>query len=79
MYLNVLINKNAVSWTKSICLDQGSIQNYFTQGKIFINGLAKRIESSQFRKDYEQFYSYPDASKEQTDRMLEEFIRYQNK
>ena len=78
IYLNVLINMSAISWEKTICLDEQTIQQYQTQGKGFIDGLAKRIESSQFRKDYERFYSYPDVSKEQENRMLEAFAAYRN-
>lgn len=79
MYLNVLISMSATSWEKTICLDEQAIQNYLTQGKGFVDGLAQRIESSQFRKNYERFYSYPDVSKEQEKRMLEAFNEYKNK
>lgn len=79
MYLNVLISMSATSWEKTICLDEQAIQSYLTQGKGFVDGLAKRIESSQFRKNYERFYSYPDVSKEQEKRMLEAFAMYKNK
>ena len=79
MYLNVLMNMSAISWEKTICLDEQTIQQYQTQGKGFIDGLAKRIESSQFRKDYERFYSYTDASKEQKKEMLQAFNEYKAK
>ncbi|MGR3976704.1 hypothetical protein FW754_03265 [Acinetobacter sp. 1207_04] len=76
IYLNVLINMSAISWEKTMCLDEQTIQQYLTQGKDFIDGLAKRIESNQFRKDYERFYSYPDASKKQKEGMLQAFNKY---
>ena len=76
IYLNVLINMSAISWEKTICLDEQAIQQYQTQGKSFIDGLAKRIESSQFGTDYERFYSYVDASKEQKKEMLQAFKEY---
>ena len=76
IYLNVLINMSATSWEKTICLDEQTIQQYQTQGKGFIDGLAKRIEYSQFRNDYERFYSYPDASKEQKEEILQAFNEY---
>ena len=79
IYLNVLINMSAIPWEKTICLDEQTIQQYQTQGKGFIDGLAKRIESSQFRKDYERFYSYTDASKEQKKEMLQAFNEYKAK
>ena len=41
IYLNVLINMSAISWEKTICLDEQTIQQYQTQGKGFIDGLAK--------------------------------------
>jgi len=78
MYLNVLMNMSAISWEKTVCLDEKAIQNYLSQGKEFVDSLAKKIESSQFRKDYERFYSYPDVSKEQENRMLEAFAAYRN-
>ena len=78
IYLNVLINMSAISWEKTICLDEQTIQQYQTQGKGFIDGLAKRIESCQFRKDYEKFFSYPDVSNEQKKRIFEAFNRYKN-
>lgn len=79
VYLNILINISAISWDKTICLDEQTIQLYQTQGKGFIDDLAKRIESSQFRKDYERFYSYPHASKKQKERMLLAFDEYKAK
>ena len=78
IYLNVLINMSAISWEKTICLDEQAIQNYLTEGKDFVNSLAKRIESCQFRKDYEKFFSYPDVSNEQKKRIFEAFNRYKN-
>ena len=79
IYLNVCINMSAVSWAKTICLDKQTIQEYQTQGKGFIDDLAKRIESSQFRKDYERFYSFPEASAEQKEGMLLAFNEYRAK
>ena len=79
IYLNICINMSAISWAKTICLDQQTIQQYRTQGKGFIDGLAKRIENSQLRKDYERFYSFPNASAEQKDEMLRSFNKYKAK
>ncbi|ATZ68709.1 hypothetical protein WCE00_13845 [Acinetobacter haemolyticus] len=74
MYLNVIINMSAVSWEKMICLDEEATQNYLTQGKKFIVSLAKRIENSQFRKDYEKFYSYPEVSMDQRNQMSDALL-----
>ncbi|MHA3056798.1 hypothetical protein ACX1NT_02580 [Acinetobacter sp. ANC 5584] len=71
MYLNVIINVRITSFEKAIILDEQALQGYITQGKEFIDGLAKRIESSHFRNDYDRFYSYPDVSKEQNNKMNE--------
>ncbi|MHA3104728.1 hypothetical protein [Acinetobacter sp. ANC 3791] len=73
IYLNVIINVRITSFEKTIILDKEAIQGYITRGKEFIDGLAKRIESSHFRNDYYRFYSYPDVSKEQNNKMNEAF------
>ena len=36
IYLNVLINMSAISWEKTICLDEQTIQQYQTQGKVLL-------------------------------------------
>lgn len=79
IYLNVVIDMRIVTWEKTICLDEKAINEYLIKGKDFIDGLAKRISSSQFRRDYERFYSYPDASKEQKEGMLRAFNEYKSK
>lgn len=56
LYLNVVINLRVATYDKAIILDNELKQAYKVQGKEFIQQLAKRIESSQLRKDYAQFY-----------------------
>lgn len=51
---------------------------YQALGKDFIDGLVKRIENSQFRKDYVRFYSYLEDSKEKKG-VLQTFDEYKAK
>ncbi|AXQ21929.1 hypothetical protein BEN71_07575 [Acinetobacter wuhouensis] len=69
LYLNVIINLRIATYEKTVVLDEDAKQAYKSRGKDFIQQLAKQIESSQFRKDYDRFYSYPDATKEQKEQM----------
>lgn len=69
-----------VTYDKTVILDKDAKQAYNARGKDFIQQLAKQIESSQFRKDYDRFYSYPEATKEQKDQMLKAFkLSFPNK
>ncbi|WP_227554762.1 MULTISPECIES: hypothetical protein [Acinetobacter] len=73
MYLNVIIDLRVAEYEKTIVLDEEAIQSYLKNGRAFIDALAKRIESSQHRKDYERFYSYANVSKEQKKEMSDAF------
>lgn len=78
LYLNVAINKSAVSWEVSICLDKQAIQDYMDKGREFIAKLAQGVEISQLSKDYAKFYSYQFVSKEQSEKMTEAFFIWNN-
>lgn len=78
MYLNVLIHNSFVTYGKSICLDVEVIQNYLNQGKLIIDALARRIESSMLRKDYDRFYTYENVSIEQKRSMHDAFIEWKH-
>lgn len=78
MYLNVLIHNNFVTYEKSICLDVEASQDFLNQGKLSIDALARRIESSMLRKDYDRFYTYENVSIEQKQSMHDAFIEWKN-
>lgn len=63
LYLEIQLYNSAVSWSLAICLDQQAENDDGDYGKAAINGLAKRIESSLFRREYHRFYAYPNVSK----------------
>jgi pterin-4a-carbinolamine dehydratase len=73
IYLEIQIHNSAVSWSFAICLDQQAKNDYQINGKPSINNLAKRIESSLLRHDYDRFYAYPNVSKLQKEQMLQAF------
>ena len=74
MYLSIYIHSSFVTWEKSVCLDEEAINNYNQHGKLSIDALAKRIESSQIRKDDERFYAYKSVDKEQRSNMYNAFM-----
>ena len=76
MYLSVSIHHSFVTWEKSICLDEEAISNYNKHGKPSIDALAKRIESSEIRKDDERFYAYKSVDKEQRSNMYSAFMHW---
>lgn len=73
MYLSVVINLRIVEYEKTIVLDDETILHYVRNGRDYIDGLAKRIETSLHRKDYERFYSYADVSVVQKKKMSEAY------
>lgn len=74
MYLNVLIHNSFVIFGKTICLDNDAISTYIQHGRSSVDALARRIESSMLRKDYDRFYTYKNVSIEQERRMADAFI-----
>ncbi|WP_163121152.1 hypothetical protein [Acinetobacter portensis] len=78
MYLRIAIHNSFVTWDKSIYLDENAINHYFKEGKLSVDALAKRIESSIIRKDYDRFYSYQIVNKEQKQRMDGAFMAWKN-
>jgi len=57
---------------------QSSIQDYLSQGKVAIDALARRIESSQIRKDDERFYSLTEVTFQQKQKMQEAYRSWKN-
>ena len=78
IYLELQVDNSAVSWSFAICLDQQAENDYRDYGKSAINNLAKRIQSSLLRRDYDRFYAYPNVSKLQKEQMLKAFIKWKN-